>query len=206
MRKKRIGMCALGGFMLAVLLSSWAMAQPRGPQGPRGPMGPPDTEQDMPQPPDGQGPLPLPDGQEPPPPIDPRLDATPEEIAEFCITQATEMADRAVLGNQKTSDRGVAIVTQLLENGQVEDALCVARWSIFWVNHKSGQCIADVRLLSKRCVRAIIRAGGTQELVDEVRAACQEQIARIVDSRNAAIEAIKAVLPELPEPEEAPPV
>ena len=33
-----------------------------------------------------------------------------------------------------------------------------------------------------------------RELVQEVRAACQEQIVRVAESRDVAVEAIKAVL------------
>jgi len=134
-------------------------------------------------------------------PYDSPQDATPDEIAESCIAKATKIADRSIRGNEITADRSVAIITQLLEVGQVEDARCVARWSIFWINNKSARRTADIERLCKRSVHAIIRAGGTRELVEHVKAVCHEQIKRVADSRDTAIGAILAVLPE---PEAAP--
>lgn len=140
----------------------------------------------------------------PPSPINPPPDATPEQIAEFCITKATEIANRAVRGNKVTADRSVAIIEQLLEAGQEEDALCVARWAIFWVDRQSGRTVGDIERLCRRCVRAILEAGGSEELAEQVRTACHDQIKRVRESHDAAIEAIKAALPVPPEPEAAP--
>jgi hypothetical protein len=56
--------------------------------------------------------------------------------------------------------------------------------------------VHGIRHLCGRCIRAIIRAGGNRELVERVRAACEEQIHRVLESRRAAVEQIKGALGE----------
>ena len=130
-------------------------------------------------------------------------DATPEEIVEFCINRVTEKADRCVEINEGDSALCVEIIEELLAEEAVLKAQRVAVWCIHDIRGRSGICVHRIRHLCRRCSRAIIRAGGSRELIEEMREAVGDQIDRIQESRAAAVQAIVDVLgedPELPPP------
>lgn len=201
MRKFYFAGSILLGISLLALAVLPASAQ-RGPQIGRGPT--------------AQGDLPLgpPDGILPPDGLQPLVeeeiptDLTAEELAAWCIEQATAIADENVANIQDTADQAVGIIDVLLNNGTEEQVFAVARWSIHNVNDNARRSGRQIHRLCARCTRLIYRAGGSNELIDEMWTACREQVEVVLDARVTAVEQIVTAsgLPEdQVEEEEVPP-
>lgn len=126
---------------------------------------------------------------------------TPEELAQRCIANITEIADQCTRRNAHTADKAVALIQELLAADETENALLVGRWASDSINLHSDRCLRDIRDRVFRTCRQIVAAGGTRELVLQVQAAGSEQSKRIILSRMDALAKIQEALPE----PEAPP-
>ncbi len=125
---------------------------------------------------------------------------TPEELAQRCIAAITQIADQRTQRNARTADKAVALIQQLLEAGDTQNAVLVGHWASDSINLHSDRCLRDIRDRVFRTCRQIVAAGGTRELVLQVQAAGSEQSRRIIVSRMEALAKIQEALPD-PEPE-----
>lgn len=167
--------CALLAAVCMLIAAGIAMAQPAG---------------------DREGPPP----EEKPPLIPP--DATPEQIVTICVEKATEIANRAVDRNGKVGETAVALIEELLDEERDAEATMVARWSVHWIKSKSERAGRHIHGVCRHCTGALIKAGGSLEMVEAMHEACRDQAERIRESAQAAVEAIHELVPP---PDDAPP-
>lgn len=144
-------------------------------------------------------------GDVPPPDQRPPLippDATPEEIVAICVEKVTEIADRAVDGNERTGETAVTLIQELLDQGRDDEAAMVGRWSVHWIKSMSERAAKHARGVCHRCTVALIKAGGSRDMVEAMHEACRDQAERIRVSAESAVEAIHELVPP---PDDVPP-
>jgi|GEM_PF-2732184 len=127
--------------------------------------------------------------------------ATPEQIVEHCVARATEIADRCILHNEDTAEMGVCRISELLEQGLEEEAIALARRCAYRIHRHTGHCVRHLIRMCHCCSKGIEAVGGDETLLEQMRLACEEQVQRVKDSRDAAIQAIEDVVGVDLEPE-----
>ncbi|HSW47184.1 MAG TPA: hypothetical protein VLM89_16595 [Phycisphaerae bacterium] len=130
----------------------------------------------------------------PPPPVPPNL--TPGQLVLWYTAKAAELADRCVAGNRSAAAAAVSIIEQLRAAGEDAKARLVGHWAIDSLTLRNDRCLREIRELAFRVGRLILQAGGTREQVEQVQQVAAEQSRRVVASRQAAIERIRAAIGE----------
>jgi hypothetical protein len=198
MRKLTYTGYSLLGLTLTSLIVLPAVAQ-RGPRMGRGPNQQGRQQDAPPQSPAGQ----QQSTQDQQPPVREQIpaDLTAEELADWCMTRATELADACTVRMQNTADEAMGIIDVLFDYGSQEQIYTVARWSLHMVNDDARRCGRQIHRLSARCTRAIYRAGGSNELIEQMWAHCLGEVERVAETRAVVVDQI-VTAGDLPVPEE----
>ena len=104
----------------------------------------------------------------------PRPPLDPAQIAAKCTQGMQMMADRCADRNQRAAGRCVAKIDDLLEAGQVDEAVAMADHCIDRINRSSDMCIRMIERTCEMCVRLLERLEADQALIDGLNAKCAE--------------------------------
>lgn len=157
-------------------------------------------------PPEGEGPPPPPDGE-----LDePEEGLTPDEIIAHAVERLTAIADRTVLGHDDVAMMAVCRIGELIELGESDAALELARKSVMHINRRTHRVLHRMRRICARHARALRVADGTAEDFIELRGVCMEQAEVVKESRRIAIDLIQAAIGDSGDvtepPADAPPI
>jgi hypothetical protein len=120
----------------------------------------------------------------------------PQAIADHTIEQATQIATDVGERMQANADQAVNRIAQLLADNQVRQAKLVAARNIREIRAGAHLGLDRIARVCHRGVQGILRTGGDEALVEEVRSACREQADAVRDAAQAAIQSIKDALPD----------
>ncbi len=117
-----------------------------------------------------------------------------EEIAKRCVVTANRLADRCVASNAATTQRALAAIRKLLEEGKEDAAIRTARRAAGIITSQSDLCVRQIRQMCDRCIEVLLRLDHP-ELARRVHAACGDAVERVRHSQRRALSALRNALP-----------
>ena len=121
---------------------------------------------------------------------------TPEEVLERASGFVTKAADRCVSGQDKIAENRVAKIEELIADEEPRAARRVGRQGIRRIAGVAKKCRDKIRSVCRGSARAIERLGGDEDLIEELRSRCHDQLARLGPSTRENIGEIRDALPE----------
>jgi hypothetical protein len=119
-------------------------------------------------------------------------DADPTLIARRCVIHARELAQRCVEHNTELCHECLRRIHLLLEAGNEARARAVASRCIYQINETTRQCVETIREDCRRCIAAIEAAGGSADLIEAVKRACERAVDYVLANRERCVNAIHA--------------
>lgn len=119
---------------------------------------------------------------------------TPDEIAKHVIARVTKLADTYVTAADKLTKAAVDRIQTLLKNGKKAEAARVAKEAITKLDTGARDAVKRIEAIAKDGVAAIVKAGGSKDLVAKVKAAAAAQAKRVKDAHDADVQAVKNAL------------
>ncbi|MFG0285803.1 MAG: hypothetical protein ACF8R7_15415 [Phycisphaerales bacterium JB039] len=124
-------------------------------------------------------------------------DGDPEAIARRCVQLVDHRADRSVEFIADTTEQTIQRIRRLDAAGAPDERIInTGKAGALVVNRTARWAIASIDRLTRHCVRAMIDAGATRELVRRVVEATDASKARIAAASDRATNAIHMAVRE----------
>ncbi len=117
------------------------------------------------------------------------------EVFRACQHELEKLTRECVAANHHVAEFCIPRIRELLENGQRERALRLARRCIHQIERQTNNCLDDMSHLCRRCVHRLLELGAP-ELAERFRHNCHVAAGVVRASARRAIQAIRDLFDE----------
>jgi hypothetical protein len=121
-------------------------------------------------------------------------DLDPEAVARRCVAKVEHLAERCVARNEAVCQRIVAAIRKALANGNERQAHRIAALGRRVIHRQTQACVKHITSLCRHCVHLLERLGAPDELIERVKNACEDAIAKVQASAERCLARIAEAL------------
>ena len=118
--------------------------------------------------------------------------------AERCVMAIRQHAGACAGRNGQIAEECILQIRRLLDDGQLDEALTLARRCILNIRANTADCTRAIHELCHRCLQHLVRNCANALLIHQVKTVCEESIEQVVASARRSIGAIRDILPPPP--------